>query len=190
MPDGKITKRCSKCKVAKPLSDFYRRRRSKDGHQAFCKRCNLQSASAWIKSHPETRVAWRKSNVVRERETNAAWRRANPARVARYGAKYVRTHRDKIKQKLARRRAIKRHSTVDPKGIAAFYRMVRTAERITCYWCSKPVKKSDRHVDHIVPLARGGAHAVLNLCCSCSSCNHRKRHKLPAEFTGQHELFA
>jgi len=191
MPETQATKRCSKCKALKPTSEYHPRRRSKDGLQANCKACNRTVAAAWHKAHPEQREKWRAGNVVKERQACAAWRHANPRKVSQYLAKYSRANPDKIRQKCARRRALKRNATVDsPRTIAAFYRMVREASRLTCYWCGKPVKKKDRQVDHIVPLSRRGAHAVLNLCCSCASCNHRKRHKMPEEFTGQHELFA
>jgi 5-methylcytosine-specific restriction endonuclease McrA len=45
-----------------------------------------------------------------------------------------------------------------------------------CRWCRLPVG-FDFHVDHIHPLARGGAMALYNLCISCSRCN-RLRGKL------------
>lgn len=190
MPEEQTTKRCSKCKATKPRGEFHPRRRSKDGLQSNCKACNRKAALAWNKAHPGQRERWRSENKGKERATCAAWRRANPKKVSQYLAKYSRNNPAKMRQKCARRRALKKSSAVSsPRELAAFYRLVRTADRITCHWCGKPVKKGDRHVDHIVPLARGGAHAVLNLCCSCSSCNHRKRSKLPAEFTGQNELF-
>jgi len=34
-----ILKECSKCKIKKPLDDFYRRKSSKDGRQSVCKEC-------------------------------------------------------------------------------------------------------------------------------------------------------
>lgn len=32
-------KRCSKCKIEKPLSEFYKKRQSKNGHDYWCKAC-------------------------------------------------------------------------------------------------------------------------------------------------------
>jgi hypothetical protein len=32
-------KRCSKCKTPKPLSEFHKRKGSKDGHDHYCKEC-------------------------------------------------------------------------------------------------------------------------------------------------------
>ena len=43
----------------------------------------------------------------------------------------------------------------------------------TCAYCGLPVAL-DFQFDHIVPLARGGRHAIGNLCCCCSRCNQLK----------------
>lgn len=39
MPDIIIQKACSKCKQIKPVSEFYKWQRAKDGHHAACKMC-------------------------------------------------------------------------------------------------------------------------------------------------------
>jgi len=40
----------------------------------------------------------------------------------------------------------------------------------------------DRHYDHIVPLSRGGIHAMSNLRILCAHCNLRKKSRLDSEF--------
>jgi hypothetical protein len=75
-------------------------------------------------------------------------------------------------------------------AIAAFELHVRTVDHIRCYWCGRRVRRGKRHVDHIVPITKGGAHALLNLCCACEACNRAKSSKLPEVFSGQFELFA
>jgi len=59
-------------------------------------------------------------------------------------------------------------------GLVAFYRWVRTAEHIPCAYCRKPTTVKWRHVDHIIPLARGGKHLVCNLTVACPPCNCSK----------------
>lgn len=39
-------KRCTKCGEEKPLNEFYREARSKDGHKAWCKACSNASDRA------------------------------------------------------------------------------------------------------------------------------------------------
>ena len=47
----------------------------------------------------------------------------------------------------------------------------------TCAYCGKHEEDSDTsfHVDHIVPIKKGGYHVAENLVLSCPSCNQRKQ---------------
>lgn len=38
------------------------------------------------------------------------------------------------------------------------------------------------HLEHIIPLSRGGWHAIGNLCWSCQVCNQRKGRRLLSEW--------
>lgn len=44
----------------------------------------------------------------------------------------------------------------------------------TCYLCGKRCRPDEIHLDHIVPLARGGAHRPDNLAVACAKCNTAK----------------
>lgn len=50
-----------------------------------------------------------------------------------------------------------------------------------CAICRKGIKKH-YHVDHIIPLARGGEHAPHNIQLCCPTCNVRKSAKDPIEY--------
>lgn len=51
-----------------------------------------------------------------------------------------------------------------------------------CYWCNVSLKKVKVHIDHYVPLAKGGEHTLSNLVISCQKCNNQKGAKDPIEF--------
>lgn len=51
-----------------------------------------------------------------------------------------------------------------------------------CYWCSIPLKGKNMHIDHYVPLSKGGEHTLSNLVVSCSTCNQKKNAKDPILF--------
>ncbi len=50
-------KRCSKCQVEKPLSDFHKNRKRLDGVQGQCKPCNKATDSAGYRANREWYVA-------------------------------------------------------------------------------------------------------------------------------------
>jgi len=43
----------------------------------------------------------------------------------------------------------------------------------------------DYHVDHRVPIARGGSNGPENLVIACPDCNRRKNAQMPHEFAGR-----
>ena len=55
-----------------------------------------------------------------------------------------------------------------------------------CALCKKKLVKY--HIDHIVPLSRGGSNWTYNLQLLCPSCNLSKQNKLPHEFDGSGQM--
>lgn len=51
-----------------------------------------------------------------------------------------------------------------------------------CYWCNEPLKNKEVHIDHYIPLSKGGEHTISNLVIACSKCNHTKSAKDPLVF--------
>ena len=47
----------------------------------------------------------------------------------------------------------------------------------TCPYCGKKIRSGDAHIDHLVPLSKGGLHTISNLVVCCSSCNLKKSAK-------------
>jgi 5-methylcytosine-specific restriction endonuclease McrA len=77
----------------------------------------------------------------------------------------------------ARRRARERGARVE---------MVRRADvwqrdEGVCGICSKPAERADWHLDHVVPLSKGGDHSMANVQVSHPSCNRRKAASLPSD---------
>jgi 5-methylcytosine-specific restriction endonuclease McrA len=82
-----------------------------------------------------------------------------------------------------RRRALFAGAAVgDLEPIIAWEVRVRRRACVPCYWCGEPTPGKSAHLDHVVPLSRGGRHAIDNLCASCPACNLRKNSKLPNEW--------
>jgi 5-methylcytosine-specific restriction endonuclease McrA len=60
-------------------------------------------------------------------------------------------------------------------------------EKTNCSYCGKETKREDRTIDHVVPLAKGGPHAIANLAMACFSCNSSKQDKDLQEWVSQRE---
>ncbi len=107
-------------------------------------------------------VRLRKNLKMRE------WRRKNPT--------------ISLEQSAAKRARRKNATLGDRSKIRDFYKLVRFSVEIKCFYCEKEVEKRDRHIDHKVPLSRGGFHSIDNLCCACSSCNMKKHTMTDKQF--------
>lgn len=53
-----------------------------------------------------------------------------------------------------------------------------------CYLCSAPLTKYDMHIEHIIPIAKGGTHTDENLAAACATCNSRKDDKIVSFHVG------
>ncbi len=53
-----------------------------------------------------------------------------------------------------------------------------------CWWCGGKLE-DDYHIDHRIPLAKGGTNKLNNLCASCPTCNLKKSDRFPWEFNGR-----
>ncbi len=49
-----------------------------------------------------------------------------------------------------------------------------------CYYCKDKMVKY--HVEHVVPIARGGSNDISNIVLACPTCNHRKNDRMPHEW--------
>ena len=50
-----------------------------------------------------------------------------------------------------------------------------------CFWCSSEVG-GRYHIDHLIPLSKGGSNGPENIVIACPLCNVRKHDKMPWEF--------
>jgi 5-methylcytosine-specific restriction endonuclease McrA len=106
--------------------------------------------------------AYRDAHREKVRATTREWQRAHPAE--------MRAHNQK-------RRALKLEAAVLPFTAAELKKhLARFGNK--CAYCRGP----QEHVDHVVPLVRGGDHALWNLAAACARCNLAKNASPPAEF--------
>lgn len=122
----------------------------------------------WSKAHPEyTRAA------------SAKARKEHPRRNKEHQRKYAQNNKDKMNAKTRKYRARKKfllgsHTKEDIEKI-------RKSQNNKCFWCDRKVKFPG-HIDHVVPITRGGANSPENLVLACEFCNKSKGSKLPHEW--------
>ena len=104
--------------------------------------------------------------VALDQARNREWKKKNPA---------------KVRDLNERRRHLKRAATlVSPQECADKIEELR--RECFCRWCCIRLTPSNRSIDHIIPLARGGAHIPDNLAAACRTCNSSKNDKFLHEW--------
>jgi len=158
-------KTCRICGQVKPLDDFYRLAHTKDGRNSYCKPChNAQSLRNSRKrgDQAERSRRWRARHADRdrtkEREANRRWKSDPKNRASS-------SERERLRK--ARLRHDQFIENVDRVVVLS------RAEGL-CGICGEPVDPTAFHVDHIVPLSRGGEHSYANTQPAHPRCNQRK----------------
>jgi 5-methylcytosine-specific restriction endonuclease McrA len=108
-------------------------------------------------------LAWAKENPDRVRRNSRNWNARNPDKVRLNGAR----------QAARRRNAPGTFSDADICRLFVF-------QEGECVYCRRWLDKY--HIDHVVPLARGGSNDPSNLQLLCRSCNSHKAARDPVEF--------
>lgn len=132
---------------------------------------------------------YRAKNADRIREQGRTYRAANAERVREYKRTVRQSPDGKAAHRAESHNRRARAMATGGKHTAADINRARLAQidkrgRLICWWCAQPID-GEYHVDHRVPIARGGSNDPGNLVISCPTCNLRKHDKLPQEWNGR-----
>lgn len=177
------------------------RDRASEYHRAYYE-ANKESINernrAAYAANRDKRRAYRQANRERRNEQARAWREANKQHVAEYSQSYKEANKERQAiwwqnwyaanrlRVIARastatkiRRARKRNAqgTHTAADIQAQYER----QKGRCYYCDTKVGNT-YHIDHVIPLSRGGSDSHENLVIACPPCNLSKGDKLPHEW--------
>lgn len=191
MVNGVEEKLCSHKKHWLPLVDeegnptFNTRNASKDGLSYSCKKCEVETAKASykrVKNKKKQRQRYEenrekvleRSRDYYEKNKDAildrckTYRQNNPEVFREAGAKRRAILKEVDKVPYTRKEIIDRDSEyVEVDGITIMVPI--------CQICSNPILvRSELQIDHIIPLAEGGADAPSNVRVSCKTCNVRR----------------
>jgi 5-methylcytosine-specific restriction endonuclease McrA len=117
---------------------------------------------------------WSAANRDKTRASSRRWRERNPekAKLVRQNNEAKHPFRGRLKQQ-------KRRQRIRENGL--FLVTQEDAKKLlsgVCFYCGAPSK----HIDHVVPVARGGSHSIGNLVGACQKCNQSKGSKFITEW--------
>lgn len=197
------TKKCSKCGGVFPATReyFHPKADCKYGVVSTCKVCKNAYYKQWRNANLEQRRAYYRANNIKNattrRKSRREWYWRNRQHQLDAAKRYREKHLDKVRNSYRRwsqtergkkcvlvnrnkRRALlrgsKEHHTADD-----IERKLRN-QKGRCWWCGKAVG-DNYHVDHIIPLSKGGDNSARNICIACPQCNNSKYNKLPSEWS-------
>ena len=138
------------------VATYYKPEKQKKYREA-----NREKLRRWFAEYHQKHAAVKRARSMQ-------WRKDNPDR-------YKANHR--ASQQTRRARELKAEGRFTRNDINII--LHRQKER--CVYCGASLKKS-YHIDHVVPLSKGGTNWPQNIQLLCAVCNRAKAAKLPEEY--------
>lgn len=121
--------------------------------------------------------AWAAANATRKRARDESWRENNPERMRAVRKAWKERNRHRLRVHRATRRA---RTRAGGKLSANIIPRLLTQQGGCCAACAQALVAY--HLDHVIPLARGGLNTDENVQLLCPSCNADKGALMPEEF--------
>lgn len=146
----------------------------KRSNAKYCSRKHKLRASENRRNADGRSAARNKARYAKERERRIKYAREyyweNAEELRQYSRDWRSENRDKRKIQHQRRRA--RMMGAESREVThSDWVAIIDRQRGQCYYCPS---RGDLVMDHVVPLARGGRHAIGNLVAACVRCNSQK----------------
>jgi len=153
-------RQCTKCGVTKPLSDFSLRR---SGYHTICKSCKVEYSRQWVERNKE-----------RSQHYRAEYRATNREKYKQYFRLHHMAHPEKQRARNQKRKAILRN--IKGSFTGEELKSLFARQKGKCAVCKMSIKQK-YHIDHVVPISRGGDNYICNIQLLCPSCNLSKHNK-------------
>lgn len=166
------SKSCITCGEPKPLDAFYLNPKTVDVRDPRCKTCVLRYEKEYREKNAEKIKERRAAHYAKNRAKILARNRAYKEKHRKELAAYTKNRREKMPDIVAAeaRRGYRRRVRAGRSFTTAERDYLEVLRQDPCAYCGKP----GDHLDHIVPLARGGEGDWTNLTSACRQCNQSK----------------
>jgi 5-methylcytosine-specific restriction endonuclease McrA len=143
---------------------------------------NLEKTAAYSKEYRKNNSekiaaknkAWRASCLEKEKAKSKAYYLANRESISARAKAYYQANPEKVNLSSLKRRARKLNNGV----FAVTTKELKRLYASPCSYCGAP----SEHIDHVIPISRGGTHSVGNLVGACAPCNRGKYDKFITEW--------
>jgi len=171
-------KKCCNCKNTKEITEYYNDKYKNDGKTSRCKKCcrlyiNNDNRKIYEKKYREEHKEYRKEIVKKSMNKNKEHHKNKRK-------EYLKTEKGRISYKryTQKRYALKKTIVTTKIDYVRIYKR----DNKKCKYCGKILKFKEIHIDHYIPLSKGGKHIESNLNTSCAFCNLSKGNKMPKEW--------
>ena len=193
---------CRDCKQSLQSDKFYYRKDTKK-YRPECKDCTLKkqrdkytpiplkyvSEEARIQAAKDRAKQWYKDNKEKAKKRIYAWQKSERGKRMRTEArkKHKSLHEDYWRAKIRADRSTRRARELGAGPLLTSSVLLVEEENLlkygvfTCEYCQQEIKET-YHLDHKLPLSRGGTNNTKNLCIACSTCNLEKGNKTDEEY--------
>lgn len=167
-------RQCRKCGSVYPLTlDYWNKdKRGEYGYMTICRQCRNATKAAWREANPDKVKAQKQRSHIRNKERNN--RRSMDWQLIKSNEVYPR-----IALHVRKRRALAMQTTGSHTNEQIAQMLIDQNHQ--CFYCGKDISKK-MHIDHFIPLSRGGSDDISNIVLACPHCNLSKNDKLPSEF--------
>ena len=142
------------------------------------------STVEWQTKNPEKyaeyQLLYRQENAKAAADRARFWRKINPERSARNAKAWAAANPGLRAQSAHNRRA--RIASAGGVLSSGIYERLMEQQRGLCPCCRVDLSKTKTHLDHIMPISRGGDNSDMNVQLLCQSCNLQKHAKHPVDF--------
>ena len=158
----------------------------KPSGRRICRACRREQDRLYRQKHPEKCVQkniykkkWSLRNKGKNQEYCKKYQQNNLEKYKRSRQKYLKNHPE-IRRAWEHRKRVRKANQLGD-WHPDYEQILYKEQQGLCYYCDKDLV-GIYHIEHMVPLSRGGMHDKDNIVLSCPSCNLEKGTKTAEEF--------